>query len=390
MTYQEQNGSTMAKVLECLMANDGLNRMGEAIQILLNESMKVEREQHLKAGHYQRSDERIDVANGYKPKQLNTRMGKLFLDIPQVRNSDFYPNALERGIRSERALKLSMAEMYLQGVSTRKVTAIMEQLCGLEVSSTQVSNATKQLDETFKAWRERPLDCFSHLIVDAIYEKVREGGVVTCHAVLIAYGIDVDGKRRVLGLSVSTSEAEIHWRTFFQSLLQRGLHGVETITSDAHTGLKAAIRSVLPGVQWQRCQFHLQQNAQAYVPKLAMKSGVAEQIRHIFNAPHRIEADRLLQLAIEGWLKDAPKLAAWAEEAIPEGLAVMNWEKEKRKKLRTSNLAERENKEIRRRTKVIGIFSNAEACLRLITALLMEQDEAWFASEKRYLPSGID
>lgn len=390
MTYQEQNGSTMVKVLECLMANDGLSRMGEAIQILLNESMKVEREQHLKAGHYQRNDERIDVANGYKAKQLNTRMGKLFLDIPQVRNSNFYPNALERGIRSERVLKLSMAEMYLQGVSTRKVTAIMEQLCGFEVSSTQVSDATKQLDEVFKAWRERPLGCFPHLIVDAIYEKVREAGVVTGHAVLIAYGIDSDGKRRILGLSVSTSEAEIHWRTFFQSLLQRGLHGIETVTSDAHTGLKAAIRSVLPGIQWQRCQFHLQQNAQSYVPKLAMKAAVAEQIRHIFNAPNLIEANRLLQLAIEKWLKEAPKLAAWAEEAIPEGLAVMNWGKEKQKKLRTSNLAERENKEIRRRTKVIGIFTNAEACLRLITALLMEQDEAWLASEKRYLPDITD
>lgn len=387
MTYQDENNNTMSKVLECLMNGDGLNRVGEVVQMLMNEAMKIERERFLHVGHYQRSEERTDYANGYKPKQLNTRFGKLSLNIPQVREGDFYPSAFERGARSEQALKVSMAEMYLQGVSTRKVSKIFEQLCGFEVSSTQVSEATKKLDVTFKEWRERPLGYFQHLVVDAIYEKVREGGCVTAQAVLIAYGIDNEGRRRVLGLSVSTSEAEIHWRTFLQSLLARGLCGVETITSDAHAGLKAAIRAVLPGVQWQRCQFHLQQNAQAYVPRQSMKADVADKIRQVFNAPDRLEADRLLAKVVNEWSKHAPKLAAWAEEAIPEGLAVMAWDKKKRKKLRTSNLAERVNKEIRRRTKVLGIFPNSDACLRLITAILQEQDEEWLTAEKRYLPS---
>lgn len=386
MTYQEENSSTMSKVLEYLMSGNGLDSMGNVIQILLNHAMKAEREQYLKVEPYQRSEERVDHANGFKPKQLNTRLGKLQLDIPQVRHGDFYPNALTRGIRSERAIKASIAEMYLQGVSTRKVTNILEELCGCEVSSTQVSDAVKQLDPAFQAWRERPLECFQHLIVDAVYEKVREAGKVVSNAVLIAYGIDSFGKRHVLGVSVSSSEAEIHWRTFFQDLVKRGLYGVETITSDAHSGLQAAIRTVFPGVEWQRCQFHLQQNAQAYVPRLEMRPIVAEQIRQIFNASNRAEADRLLKEMIVEWTKKgAPKLAKWAEENIPEGLAVMNWDKRKWKKLRTSNLAERVNKEIRRRTRVIGIFPNAAACLRVITALLIETDEAWLVEEKRYL-----
>lgn len=386
MAYQDENSSTMTKVLEYLMSGDGLNRVGEMIQMLMNEAMKLERERYLQVGHYQRSEERVDYANGYKPKQFNTRFGKLSLEIPQVRHGDFYPSAFERGTRSEIALKLSMAEMYLQGVSTRKVTKIFEELCGFEVSSSQVSEATKHLDVKFKEWRERPLGYIQHLIVDAIYEKIREGGCVSGQAVLIAYGIDKEGKRRILGLSVSTSEAEIHWRTFLQSLLARGLHGVETITSDAHKGLQAAIRGVLPGIQWQRCQFHLQQNAQKYVPRVSMKADVAEKIRQIFNAPDRLEAERRLSQCVSCWLKSAPKLSAWAEEAIPEGLSVMSWEKSKRKKLRTSNLAERMNKEIRRRTKVLGIFPNTEACLRLVTALLMEQDEEWLTG-KRYMGS---
>jgi transposase-like protein len=367
------------------MGDDGLNRMGEVIQILLNHVMKCERDKYLQAEPYQRSEERIDYANGYKAKRLNTRLGKLLLDIPQVRHGAFYPSALERGMRSEKALKISIAEMYLQGVSTRKITSVMEELCGFEVSSTQVSEATKQLDPALKAWRERPLGCFRHVIVDALYEKIREGGRVISSAILIGYGIDDDGKRHVLGISIATSEAEIHWRNFFQSLVQRGLHGIETITSDAHAGLQLAICTVFSGVQWQRCQFHLQQNAMSYVPRLDMRVLVAEQIRQIFNASRRSEADRLLQEAIAEWTKKAPKLAAWAEENIPQGLAVMSWDKRKQKKLRTSNLAERVNKEIRRRTRVVGIFPNAEACLRLITAFLMETDEDWSVEKSRYL-----
>lgn len=384
MTYQVENSNKINEALECLMGSDGLNHIGEAVQMLLNHAMKIEQQKYLQAGHYQRTEQRQDYANGYKPKQLNTRLGRLALSIPQVRNGDFYPSALERGIRSEKALKVALAEMYIQGVSTRKVKLITEQLCGFEVSSQQVSDATKELDASLEVWRSRRLGCYEHLIVDALYEKVREGNSVISESVLIAYGVDDHGQRRVLGASVSLSEAEVHWRAFFQSLLARGLHGVKTITSDAHTGLNAAIRTVFPGVEWQRCQFHLQQNAQKYVPKIAMRTEVAETIKYIFRSRDRQEADRLLQQALEDWKKTAPSLGAWAEEAIPEGLTVLNWSLHKRKKLRTSNMAERVNKEIRRRTKVVGIFPNAASCLRLISAILVEEDEGWMA-EKAYL-----
>lgn len=384
MTYQVENSNKINEALECLMSSDGLNHIGEAVQMLLNHAMKIEQQKYLQAGHYQRTEARQDYANGYKPKQLNTRLGRLALSIPQVRHGDFYPSALERGIRSEKALKVALAEMYIQGVSTRKVKLITEELCGFEVSSQQVSDATRELDEALEAWRSRSLGCYEHLIIDALYEKVREGHSVVSESVLIAYGVDDHGQRRVLGASVSLSEAEVHWRAFFQSLLARGLHGVKTITSDAHTGLNAAIRTVFPGVEWQRCQFHLQQSAQKYVPKIAMRTEVAETIKYIFRSRDRQEADRLLQQALEGWKKTAPSLAAWAEEAIPEGLTVLNWSLHKRKKLRTSNMAERVNKEIRRRTKVVGIFPNAASCLRLISAILVEEDEGWMA-EKAYL-----
>jgi transposase-like protein len=377
------------------MGQDGLNHIGEMVQIMLNQAMKLERAKYLQAELYQRSEERLDYANGYKPKNLRTRFGELSLSIPQVREGDFYPSALERGTRSEKALKITLGEMYVQGVSTRNVKTITEQLCGFEVSSQQVSEGVKLLDPALQAWRERPLGCYRHLIVDAIYEKVREGGSVVAQAVLIAYGIDEDGRRRVLGISVSASEAEVHWRTFFQSLLSRGLYGVESITSDAHTGLKAAINTVFPGVEWQRCQFHLQQNAQQYVPRLSMRVEVAATIKYIFNARTRKEADELLGQALENWQKTAPKLAQWAETAIPEGLTVLNWATYKRKKLRTSNMAERVNKEIRRRTKVLGIFPNSESCLRLISALLMEEDEVWltgklYLSVAENVPSGTE
>ena len=196
-------------------------------------------------------------------------------------------------------------------------------------------------------------------------------------AVLIAYGIDEKGMRQVLGVSISLSEAEVHWRQFFESLVKRGLHGLKGMVSDAHSGLKAALKAVFPGVVWQRCQFHLQQNAQAYVPKQSMKTVVAEDIRGIFNAPNKEEAERLLKLSIEKYADSAPKLSAWMEENIPEGLSVFHFNVSHRRRLRTSNMAERVNKEIRRRTRVATLFPNTASCERLVSAVLMEISEEW-------------
>ena len=266
--------------------------------------MKLDRTRHLQALPYERSDDRQGYANGYKPKTVNSKLGKLTLSVPQVRDSDdeFYPSCLEKGLRSERALKAALAEMYIQGVSTRKVKAITEALCGYEVSSSQVSRITKELDGEFEQWRTRPLGKIRYLMVDARYEKVRHGGHVIDNAVLVAHGIDDEGKKRILGVSVSLSESEVHWRSFLESLVKRGLHGIELIISDAHSGLKAARKSVFPSVPWQRCQFHLQQNAQGYVPKKSMKQAVANDIKAIFTAPNLDEAQRLLQLTTEKYL----------------------------------------------------------------------------------------
>ena len=367
---------TINDVLELLVA-EGFEGMADAMSVMFNEAMRLDRSRHLGAGPWERSESRQGYANGYKPKQVKTRIGNLSLQIPQTRDTDFYPASLERGIRSERALKLALAEMYVQGVSTRKVAKITEELCGFEVSSSQVSRATALLDDQLIAWRERPLGSFPYVILDARYEKVRHGGRVIDCAVLIALGVDTAGKRQILGCSVSLSEAEPHWREFLSGLKDRGLHVMVCLVSDAHEGLKAARKAVFPSVPWQRCQFHLQQNAQRYVPRHSMKKTVAADIRAIFNAPDESEAKRLLDHFIKRYETTAPKLASWAENALPEGFAVFDLPDHHRKRLRTTNVLERVNREIRRRTRVATLFPNETSCLRLVTAVVMEISEDW-------------
>jgi len=368
------------------IAEEGLDILPQLIRTLINAAMWIERQRYLGVEPYERSPERRGRANGYKSKTVATRMGKITFDIPQVREGGFYPQSLEKGLRSERALKLALAEMYIQGVSTRKVAAITEQLCGFEVSSSQVSQATAALDEQLQAWRERPLAQTMYLYLDAHYEKVRRDGQVRDAAVFKAAGVNMQGKREVLGLSVSLSEAEVHWRTFLQSLVTRGLSGVELITSDDHAGLRRARRAVFGGVPWERCQFHLQQNAQAYVPRQSMKSGVAADIRAVFNAPNRQEAERLLAKAVQKYEKSASRLAQWLEESIPEGLTVFAFPAAHRRLIRTVNGLERLNREIRRRSRVVGIFPNEASCLRLVTAVVMEISEDWLTN-RTYLPT---
>jgi transposase-like protein len=290
---------------------------------------------------------------------------------------DFYPSALEKGLRSEQALKLALAEMYVQGVSTRKVSAIVEQLCGHSVSSTQVSQCAAALDASLEIWRNRPLGCFPYVYIDARYEKVRHGGRLLDCAVLIALGIGLDGKRSVLGVSVALSEAEVHWRSFLSALQKRGLHGVLLVISDDHAGLGAARRAVFPAVAWQRCQYHLQQNAQAYVPRLDQRAPVAHAIRSVFDCPDRASADARLKTVVAAHADSAPKLAAWMEENLPQGLAVFAFPAPHQRRLRTSNPIERCNRELKRRTRVAGMFPNEASLLRLVSALLAETSEEW-------------
>ena len=368
-----------------LLKDNGFDALAEAVTVLLNTAMVAERSEYLGARPYERSDSRRGYANGFKGKTVKTRLGELPLRVPQTRDCEFYPQSLEKGLRSERALLLSIAEMYVQGVSTRRVKRIVEELCGMDVSSSQVSSAAAELDELLASWRERDLGCYRYVVLDAQYEKVRQSGQVLDAAVLIACGVDADGRRDILGCSVSLSEAEVHWRAFLTSLKDRGLYGIELIASDAHEGLQAARRAVFPSVPWQRCQFHLQQNAGQYVPSVTQRSPVAADIRAIFNAPDRHEAERLLEMFVERYQKAAPKLSNWAEEALPQGFTVFSLPPAHRRRLRTTNLVERLNEEIRRRTRVARLFPNEASCLRLVSAVLMEIAEDWQTADKRYI-----
>ncbi len=388
MTHQN-NDNKLDAVMEMLIEN-GFESFAEVLRILLNEAMKIERDHALGAQPYERTDNRKGYANGYKPKTVDTRMGRLCVDVPQVRGDvDFYPSALERGSRSERALKLAIAEMYVKGISTRRVTDVLEKMCGLSISSTQVSRVAALLDEELEKWRNRPLGEYPYLVFDAHYEKVRTGGSVLSAAVLTAVGIDTQCRRCVLGISVSLSEAETHWREFIKSLQDRGLTGVRYIVSDDHDGLKAALAARMTGVLWQRCQCHLQRNAAAYVPRVAMRHEVHDDIRDIFNSRDLSGAEEKLAFYVNKYADSAPKLAEWMEENISEGLTVLQLPEQHRRKMRTTNMLERVHKELNRRTRVAGLFPNEASLLRLVSAVLMELDEEW-QTGKRYLNMNVE
>lgn len=378
---EQQTPTTSDELINILLSSglsDGLPTIAEK---LLNTAMLLERCQHLKAQPHQRVEQRTGYANGFKSRSYNSTLGKLAVEVPQVRDCSepFHTSLFEQGSRSDRALKSAIASMYIQGVSTRRVTKILETMCGgLQVSSTQVSKLTAELDEEFTLWRERPLPEIAHLIVDATYYKVRIDGSVRDCATLIAIGVRRDdGKRMVLGVSCALSEAEVHWREFFNQLKGRGIGIPDSVTSDAHSGLKAALKSTFNASPWQRCQFHLQQNAQSYVPKESMKKEVASTIRGIFNSSDLNRAQSALDEAVAKYASTAPKLANWMEENLPEGFTVFNLAEPLRKRLRTSNMCESLNSSIKRRTRVVGLFPNEASLQRLVTAVIMEISEGW-------------
>ena len=257
------------------------------------------------------------------------------------------------------------------------MAAITEQLCGTSISASQVSRAAKMLDEELESCRSRPLGETPYLFLDARYEKVRQAGHVRDAAILMASGIKSDGKRTILGVSLSLNEAEEHWRTFLESLITRGLSGVQLIVSDDHAGLKAARKGFFTGILWQRCLFHLQQNAQSYVPRKSMQKQVAEDIRMIFSAPSREKAEEYLAETVEKYAKIAPRLADWMEVNLPEGFSFFAFPAAHWKRIRTSNCLERVSQEIKRRTRVVRVFPNESSCLRLVSSILMEIGEEW-------------
>jgi putative transposase len=375
MTYRE-DFTLPAELLEQVQ-EQGLDVVPELMRVILNAAMQSERAEQVNAELDQHNPERLGHANGYKPKTMRTRVGEITFAVPQVREGGFYPQALEKGLRSERALTLALAEMYVQGVSTRKVKAITEQLCGVNISSAMVSQAAAQMDTELEQWRERPLGEYPYLFLDAYYEQVREDGQVRHLAVLVAVAVTPQGKREILGVSVSLSEHEVHWRSFLESLKKRGLGGVQLITSDDHAGLRAARLAVFGGIPWQRCQFHLQQNAQAFVPHKDMQTEVADDIRTIFNAPDRPTADAYLAKAVAKYQPNASRLSEWLAANIPDGLMFFSFPGAFRKLLRTTNGVERLHREVRRRARVVSIFPNKASCLRLVSAVLNEISEEW-------------
>lgn len=377
MTNPDSQNNLLLDLLQ-LLSEEGTRALPDIIQALLNKAMLMERSTALAAAPYERTSSRTGHANGFKPKTLHTALGSICVEVPQVRGAiDFYPTALERHSRTEKALLLAMAEMYIQGVSTRKVTEILQTLCGLQVSSSQVSRAVLELEPQFEAWRNRPLGAYAYLLLDARFEKVRINGSLRDCAVLVAIGVSHEGFRSVLGTSCALSEAEVHWRDFLESLQQRGLHGVCFIASDEHQGLRAAIKARFGGVTHQRCQFHLMKNAMDHVPQTSLRPRVVEELRAIFGARNRPAAEMLLKQMVESYAKTAPKLALWLEQNVPEGLNVFQLPAEHQKRMRTTNMIERVNQELKRRTRVIRVFPNVESLLRLITARLSELSDDW-------------
>lgn len=380
--------SVVEAIVEQLI-KDGPNGVAAAFASLFELAMQIERDRYLDAGLYERSENRRGYANGYKSKRLDTQAGTVTVRVPKSAghlDEPFYPQSLERGRRSSRAIMAAVAEMYIKGVSTREVEAVMREF-GLEsLSASQVSRATALLDDELEAWRSRELGEVKYLILDARYEKMRYGGVVRDVAVLSAIGIGPDERRRVLGVSVALSEAEVHWRDFLESLVVRGMRGVEFIVSDDHSGLRAARRAVLGGAIWQRCQFHLAQNAIHHAPNAEVRKKIGSQLRTVWNADTVDKAQAELDALVASYQGTAPKLAAWLQKNVPEGFAVFALPEDHRRKMRTSNPIERGiQQELKRRTAKIRVFPGEDALLRLVSAVLVEIDEKWASENKAYI-----
>jgi transposase-like protein len=375
-------------VLEQLIEH-GPNEIASVFGRAFELAMQIERERFLQAGLYERSPDRRGYANGYKPKRIDTPAGTVNVEVPKTAGHDgapFYPQSLERGRRSVRAVMLAVAEMYVKGVSTRDAETVMREFGIESLSSTQVSRAAKLLDDELEAWRTRPLGQVRYLILDARYEKMRHGGVVRDVAVLSAIGIGPDERRRVLGVSIALSEAEVHWRAFLESLVARGLRGVEFIVSDDHAGLRAARRAVLGGATWQRCQFHLAQNAIHHAPNADIRKRIGKQLKAVWTADDLVRAETALGELVAGYRDTAPKLADWLEQNAPEGLAVFTLPEHHRKRMRTSNPMERSvQQELKRRTVKVRVFPGEDALLRLVSAVLVEIDEKWASDTKAYI-----
>jgi putative transposase len=354
------------------------------VQDALQAILEAEMEAHLGAGRYERTAERTGYRNGSKPRTLTTRVGTLELRVPQDREGTFSTELFARYQRNEQALVVTLMEMYVQGVSTRKVAAITEQLCGTSFSKSQVSALAGRLDAELAAWRERPLSArYPYLSVDARYEHVRVDGRVVSQGVLLVAGVREDGRREILAVEVADTESEATYEAVFRRLKARGVQGVRLVTSDDHAGLRAAIARHFQGASWQRCQVHFARNLLGRVGRKD-RARLAEDLRAMFAAPDAAQAQATAHACAQRWRASHPAVAAALAEELEPCLACSALPHAHRVRVRTTNGLERLNQELKRRTRVVRIFPNRAALLRLVSALAMEQSEEW-VSGRRYL-----
>jgi len=374
---QQSSGPTLAPPVDYFRA---------MLQTLVQQAVEAQFTQFLGAGPYERTEARQGLRNGSRTRWLVTRVGKIEIRIPRDRAGAFSPTLFVRYQRHEQALFSTLAECYLQGVSTRKVRQIVEQLCGETVSASTVSRATKQLDTQLAAWRTRKLDAvaYPHLVIDAHYERIRREGQVLSTAVLWVLGVAANGYREYLGVWLGSAESGPVWSRVFKDLHARGLHGVTYVVSDEHQGLKTAVQRYFPDAVHQRCHVHYLRNALTKVSTPAKQEALLAGLRDVWAAPTRAEAEHRGQQLIASLRKPLPAVAAWLEETLGDtlGFYVLK-EAEARRRLRTTNALEREHEEIRRRTRVIRIFPSETSYLRLATALAADRSDQW--AKRRYI-----
>src|SRR4029450_13764075 len=381
MTQRKSNRTL--KEIKAMMAGDE-DFLRPMVRAVIDEFLEAEMAQAVGAEKGERAEGRLSYRSGYYSRSLVTRVGKLELRVPQDRRGRFSTEIFERYQRSEKALVAALTQMYIQGVSTRKVTAISEELCGHSFSASAISEINKKLDAELGRFARRELESeYAYLIVDARYEKLRENGVIRSRAVLVAIGIDWEGRRQVLGVEMANRESATSWKEFLLGLKRRGLRGVIFAVSDDHPGLKRAIIEVLPEAYWQRCYVHFLRNALDYLPRKVADDCLIE-LRWLYDRRNAEEARRDLAAWLLRWQEKYPKLCAWVEENIEETLTFYRLPREHHKHLKSTNMLERINQELNRSTHVIRIFPNEESCLRLIRALAVEIHEDWIEAH-RYL-----
>jgi putative transposase len=355
------------------------------VEGVLQHLLEAEITEHIGAAPYERTEKRTGHRNGHKPRKLKSRVGTLELLVPQDREGTFSTSLFARYQRNEKALTLALMEMYLEGVSTRKVREVTEELCGTSFSKSTVSRLATALDSELEEWRQRPLEAesYPYLFVDARYEKVRVGCRIVSEGVLVVSAVREDGFREILAVEVADVESEATYQELFRTLKERGLEGVELVTSDEHKGLKNAIERHFRGASHQRCQFHYAKNLLGLVP-FGKRKELGAGLRAVFSAPTRELALRAAEELADRWRATHPKVAEHIEEHIEECLACLSFPESHRRRIRTTNGLERFNQEIKRRTRVVRIFPNRRACLRLVSALAVEQSEEWLTG-RRYL-----